>query len=326
MGLLRWLPGETLHSLVTRQHAFWGHRRVEQTAMALFGHHRKGYQHDLPGYLGELVNRTGGQLGDVMSLSLDRTLLRFYRPHLSESRERSYASAMGGGSEAHVRRRLIAASAGPKIFHPLKACLACIKEDREFFGWTYWHMDHQYPGVWICPQHAVPLQKSPSRPNRYGRIQWQCPDANCLMPTSVAYASVLELDICARFARLVCEVVDRRPIVRIGSDALYVGYLNALERHGLVTADGRVAMDLVVPEFLCHARQLRCLPELQILLNQEERVGVQVSRMLASTGGDCHPILRFVMVDWLMKSSGATSACIAETARKNLHADTDKGC
>lgn len=317
MGLLHWLPGETLHSLVTRQHAFWGHRRAEQTARALFGHDRRGYQHDLPGNLDEVVARTDGKLGDVLSVSLDRTLLRFYRPFLSESREWAYARAMGGGSEAHVRRRLIAASAGPKVFHPLKACLACIQEDRELFGWTYWHMDHQYPGVWVCPRHAVPLQKSSSRANRYDRVQWHCPEASSLLPPAIACSNAAELDSCTRFARLVGEIVDKRPIVRIEPGALHASFLLALETGGLVANDGRVAIDLVASRFLCHVQSLRCLPELQVLLNKEEWVSEQLSKMLTPTLGECHPILCLVLVDWLLKTSEATIACLAESARKN---------
>lgn len=39
-------------------------------------------------------------------------------------------------------------------------CPECVRHDRETYGETYWHMIPQLPGVTVCPEHMVPLEKS----------------------------------------------------------------------------------------------------------------------------------------------------------------------
>ncbi len=42
----------------------------------------------------------------------------------------------------------------------LRYCPVCVKEDREAFGETYWHREHQLPRVRICTNHTCFLLKS----------------------------------------------------------------------------------------------------------------------------------------------------------------------
>ena len=48
MPLLTPLPNETLFSILSRHHAFWGHSVARKTSLLLFGKERGGYHHDLP--------------------------------------------------------------------------------------------------------------------------------------------------------------------------------------------------------------------------------------------------------------------------------------
>lgn len=45
-----------------------------------------------------------------------------------------------------------------KIF--LRFCPECVKEDREKYGETYWHREHQIPRVRVCPRHRTFLENS----------------------------------------------------------------------------------------------------------------------------------------------------------------------
>lgn len=57
---LPWVPGETLFSLCSRQHKFWGYGDSGETARLLFGRRRAGTHHDIPNSLDEFAHRTGG--------------------------------------------------------------------------------------------------------------------------------------------------------------------------------------------------------------------------------------------------------------------------
>jgi len=50
--LLDWLPGETLFSIVSRHHCFWGHTLSSRTSLLVFRSDRTGRQHDFYGWLG----------------------------------------------------------------------------------------------------------------------------------------------------------------------------------------------------------------------------------------------------------------------------------
>lgn len=36
-------------------------------------------------------------------------------------------------------------------------CTACVEEDLEFWGFSYWRRRHQIPGLYHCDKHTVPL-------------------------------------------------------------------------------------------------------------------------------------------------------------------------
>ena len=42
----------------------------------------------------------------------------------------------------------------------LRYCPLCVKEDRTFYGESYWHRSHQLTGVGICPVHGCKLSNS----------------------------------------------------------------------------------------------------------------------------------------------------------------------
>ncbi|MFG6487969.1 TnsD family Tn7-like transposition protein [Roseateles sp. BYS78W] len=290
----------------------WGHRLAGQTAQLFFGHKGLGHQHDFAGGLNHLVQATGGRLGDVGSISLERTLLRYYHPFLTESREQDCVSAMGGPSVAHLKFRLGLLTSRFRAHHPLKTCLACIEEDRDQTGWVWWRMDHQYPGVWVCPRHGEYLMESSTKSNGVSRFQWVLPDPRlCCTPTLIAPRDTEVRASLARFALLVGEVVDRRPTIRLDSETLQHHYRNTLSERGLMLASGRIALTAAAGAFLQHVRPLRAVLELAALPENIDQAKAQLARLLAPLRSGTHPLRHLVMIDWLI---GASSDLFARLA------------
>ncbi|WIT14159.1 TniQ family protein [Paucibacter sediminis] len=222
LDLLQWLPGETLFSLVSRLHRLWGHRLADQTADVLFGRRRQGYQHDFPSGLHEFEQNTAGLLGDVKAIALERTLLRFYRPFLSSAKVDEAIAAMAGPSVAHLKFRLGLLTSRFRAHHPLKACAACIAEDRTTYGWAWWHLDHQYPGFWVCLTHGERLLESATKTNGVARFQWQLPELDrphAWLPWDAAPDRGAAEGL-SRLARLVVELVDQRAVPHLDGDVL----------------------------------------------------------------------------------------------------------
>lgn len=157
---LSWLPDETFFSLVSRHHQLWGHARSAQTCQLIFGGPRAGTHHDLPNSLGVFAQRTSAFLGEVDSIAKERTLLKFYAAFAPASETENAVACMSSTSVAHLKLRLGILTSRFRANHPLKACPHCMKQDLRETGWAYWHLKHQFPGVWMCTTHQQPLLQS----------------------------------------------------------------------------------------------------------------------------------------------------------------------
>lgn len=157
LPLYDWLPDESVFSLVSRLHLLWGHPLSSTTSSILFGHARSGVQHDLPTRLTEFSQRTQGQLGGDKDIAAERTLVRYYRCFLSAAERDHLVTSLCGPTIAHLKLRLGLLTSRFRANHPLKACPQCMAEDLEHHGTAYWHLRHQYPGVWVCLTHHALL-------------------------------------------------------------------------------------------------------------------------------------------------------------------------
>lgn len=173
--LLSWLPDETFFSLVSRHHQLWGHVTAAQTCQLMFGSARAGVHHDLPNSLGAFAQRTNVLLGDVDSIARERTLLNFYAAFAPPDETANAVACMSGASVAHLKLRLGILTSRFRANHPLKACPQCLEQDLRETGWAYWHLKHQFPGVWMCTAHQQPLLQSALKANGVERFQWLLP-------------------------------------------------------------------------------------------------------------------------------------------------------
>ncbi len=177
---LPWLPGETLFSLCSRHHRLWGHSSSWKSTQMLLGGRRAGAQHDFPSAIDEFVRRTDAAFGTAATIAKERTLLRYYRPFVPAHEVGDIVRTMRGPSVAHLKFRLGLLTSRFRANHPLKACETCLRTDWEEHGWVYWHLQHQFPGVWVCPWHGQPLLTSKLKSTGVERFQWHLPDASAL--------------------------------------------------------------------------------------------------------------------------------------------------
>ena len=320
--LLQWLPGETLFSLLSRQHLLSGAALASRTSERFFGRSRAGSQHDFPSHLASFVERTGGQLGDLRSVAEDRTLLSFYRAFISPLECRQAIESMAGDSVAHLKLRLGILTSRFRAHHPLKACPACMAEDWQLTGWAYWHMGHQYPGVWTCAKHSQVLLASKLKATGVQRFQWSLPRSNELCDAHLPTSSDA-LDRFDRLSQLIGALVD------IGTDepwsvpSLYLTYRNALKSRGWLTMTGSLRMKVIVPEFLEFVRPLRCVDELKGLPRTSSEAYDMLGRILRPPRSGTHPLRHLVMIDWLFGDARVfqQAICVQHPAESPLRSE-----
>jgi hypothetical protein len=304
---LAWLPGETLFSLISRHHCFWGHPLAARTCEQFFGHSRAGSQHDLPSRLSHFVARTEGCFGDVEKVAKHHTLLAYYAAFISADELANAIACVASGSVAHLKLRLGILTSRFRANHPLKACEACMDEDRADFGWAYWHGEHQYPGVWICQKHDQLLKESNLKANGVERFQWHLPSKAHFRELQIeqqdaithAHAAIQGL------SRQVTDLVTQSAHRAIEAGRLHEVYRAELVRRGWVTAGGSFRMQEMALSFLGHVKHLRVLPELEAFPTTVAEAVPQLGRLLRPPRSGTHPLRHLVLINWLFGTADA---------------------
>ena len=298
-AMLPWLERETLFSLASRHHRLWGFGSSWSTTELLFGGHRAGTYHDLPGALDEFAARTCGTFGSADKVARERTLLRFYRPFMASDDVAAVVSTMRGTSVAHLKFRLGLLTSRFRANHPLKACDSCMQDDLRDHGWVYWHLDHQYPGVWICPRHGDLLLESTLKSTGVERFLWHLPTAEALTrnwePSSPAVRSDL-----ASFTTLVVALVEHPAEDGwLAQERVQATLRRSMAERGWMTSGGSVRLAAASSDYLRHCAALREVPELASLAATEDEAKTQVGRLLRPLRSGTHPLRLLVAIHWL---------------------------
>lgn len=302
---LAWLPSETLFSLVSRHHCFWGHALSARTCELFFGHPRAGSQHDLPSRLSHFVRRTEASFGNVEKVAKEHTLLAYYAAFISADELENAVACMTGDSVAHLKLRLGILTSRFRANHPLKSCEACMQEDRAAFGWAYWHVDQQYPGVWICQKHGQQLMESDLKATGVERFQWHLPAAEHFRqwPAETRQALLDEHTALQSLSRQVIDLTAHAPDRRIDTSRLHEVYRAELVRRGWIAGAGSLRMPVIAASFLNHVKHLRAMPELEALPATEVESGIQLGRLLRPPRSGTHPLRHMVLINWLFGSA-----------------------
>ena len=297
-SLLTWLPGETLFSLVSRQNAFWGYSSAGETAYIFFGHRHAGIHHDFPSALDDFSAKTAGALGAPEEIALNRTLLSYYRPFASESLIADCTQMMRGKSVTHLKYRLGLLTSRFRANHPLKACTACMEQDRVDTGWAYWHLEHQYPGVWFCELHGEPLYESTVKSTGVNRFLWSLPDRRNL--TCDWMEKVTDCSALKKLSRMTLHLCreNRGPGWLNGAQTVPV-LREMVRQRGWLTPNGNLRSGEMAPSYLAWCQCL-CGPlELDALPRIQSEAGSQVSRLLRAWRTGTHPLRVLVAASWL---------------------------
>lgn len=312
--LLQWLPDETLFSLASRLHGLWGHAQAWQTSLLLFGARRAGYHHDFPNALDALARRTQGQLGTVDQIARQRTLLRYYAPFLSAPRAAEIINSMRGESVAHLKLRLGLLTSRFRANHPLKACAQCMRADLTEHGWAYWHLQHQYPGVWVCRRHGELLAESTVKSTGVERFLWHLP-LQATLRWPAGDTQLPETKALASLGSLIGAVIDAdAPGNRL--DVTHVEVLIRAEcaARGWATRGRNLRVDAMARSYLHYCQRLQGPSELEALPNSLEDAKTQIGRLFRSLRDGTHPLRMLLALHWLFDDIAAFRAASAAIA------------
>ncbi len=229
-----WLPDETLYSWACRECALACCSRPQWLG-------GRTAPHDLPFSLDGLGGPQLRALGGSRVASLQHTLLPYYLAFQPMERRTRLLELALRGDLARLKASLGLYATKLGAAHPLKACVACMEEDVDQHGVAYWHVAHQFPGVWMCLRHDQPLLVASEKWNGVHRLAFLLPqDAQLQNPTQVALSdgtrhALLKL---AGFTQALLEMATTSPIPLERTQAAYD---RALQGMGLAGESGRLS-------------------------------------------------------------------------------------
>lgn len=281
-------------------------------------------QHDFPSHLDELVHRTRGAFGTAQHIAKAQTLLRYFKPFLGLEQCANAVSAMRSPSVAHLKFNLGLLTSRFRAHHPLKACTQCISNDRQETGWSYWHIQHQYPGVRVCPKHGTILFESTLKSGGVSRFDWVLPSALHtavfpVTPSESAQKKWLSL------SETIISLVDTDEAPGwLAIDHLQRVLLREIRLRGWSTHTGQLRIKQIAQDFVPYAANFIGMSELSALPRSVADAEIQIGRLLRPMRTGTHPLRFLTLIDWLFPSASSFRAALADMSADHDASISDK--
>ncbi len=151
-------PDELLYSQIARYHSRSGYARYTYTSADIFNNEKLVH----PSV--EFVNRYTSDAMEWMTkettweeVVAEHTMYPAYIRFLPKQRR---VDAVNGILTCEGNWKNLMCLPLQKEERYIRYCPVCAKEDREKYGETYWHREHQIPRINVCPKHKCYLENS----------------------------------------------------------------------------------------------------------------------------------------------------------------------
>lgn len=262
---------------------------------------------------------TGGRLGSAEEIIRRHTILPYYLPFSDRISEAESIARLAGTSIGSLKYQLGILTSRFRANHPLKACPACMESDRRQWATTYWHLQHQLPGTWICLKHNELLTVSTLKSTGVSRFQW-------LLPTAAAQDAApcesYDKDALTRLATLASALWYLPVGTRLHPQFVAATYRQTLRDRGLVTGNGagRLCHTEIGAKYSDYLEPLRKVQELRALPHSPVTAAQEVRRLASTPRSGVHPLRHLALIGWLygdmnglMKELSKTGFAIAES-------------
>ncbi|MEW8143407.1 MAG: TnsD family Tn7-like transposition protein [Candidatus Thiodiazotropha endolucinida] len=322
-----WLPNETLFSWCSRYHRQTANGFAGVTRKQLFGHAKAGGAHDLPSGIDMFVARTGGHLGNAFEVIQQHTLLGFYLPFRPKERINEAVNRMCGLSSGSLKYQLGLLTSGLGAGHPLKACPICMELDESRYGVAYWHLVHQLPTVFVCPEHSSSLNFARIRRSSVGPCDWVLPRQRFPSRQSTSPKNTVDEPACrlTRLGAMSASMVSLGPSTLADAEGLGRVFRRALIQRGLASETGRIDWKGTLKAARYHFGLAIVGQEFDCLRSLLTESGI---RYLLSGRSLSHPIRYMTMIEWLFSdwSQFLNTFCESDSGHAVLERAASQRC
>ena len=300
-NLPKLLPGETLYSWSGFVHAENAVADCREMSRRLYGAPYSALLHDFPANLERLDRNLGGRLGPSRTLALRHTLLGYFLPAVSSLLAETILSRTLVGAYSDIKLKLGIPASRVGGAHPLKCCSACMEEDNDRYQRAYWHVEHQYPSVLVCPWHRRPVRFAQTMITPVHRRGWILPTLGLERDwVELPQLSDLQRDRLASLAhhslawsRLEPGSLDAHLLART--------YRRVLAQDGLVTSGGSLRLGPLVTRIRTFYDGLETLPGLASLGTIHRDWPGLAGNLARSEPRSTHPLKHLLLINLLFR-------------------------
>lgn len=151
---------ELIYSTIARYHIYSANPGHIHSIEDLFNSRTICSSLEFQGELDFLIkNLPIGSKLTLENIIYHHTLFPYYAAFIPEERALKAIKIMRRGNLSKVYNMLGVISLGHKIqsLQFFRHCPECVKEDVANYGETFWHREHQIPGVFVCSKHDLYL-------------------------------------------------------------------------------------------------------------------------------------------------------------------------
>ena len=289
-------PDELLYSACARYHYYIGNIDYKDTLEELFGK-----RSIIPNfYMGCYLDYLSNQLGCKYSaedLIWKHTIFPYYAPFLPANRKKELIDEMKyeTGGALYTKLGMVAGSICEKdgIYY----CYECAKKDRERYGETYIHREHQLQGILVCPHHRTYLQKYKIDQKDKSRLEFIRLDEKYLNKDNTTSFLRNINPILHKIAALAYKLLQSDTNA-IDKNKVLKAYKNLLAKRGLTSTNGGVKQQDLYTEFIgFYHKEILVLLE-SIIDNDDEYNWLRVvTRDLKRT---VHPVRHLLLMNFLV--------------------------
>lgn len=308
---------ETLYSWCARYHRLSGNGIATDSCIQLFGRGTPGLKHDFPTQLNVFCQRTHDALGKPEALALARTLLGYYAPFASSNAYRRALEAVTGihsGNPKHILG-LMASRVGAA--HPLKACPACAQQDIKDSGHSRWILEHQWPSVWICRKHGIPLRSLIKAYQPRDLRHWTLPEDHKAREWADTWDTrSTPIDLLLAIASISASLAGT-PLM-FEEDRLRLTYRIGAKERGWIALDGTLRLATMLKNFQHTFGRLAIIPGFSFLTDADANSGGVIGLLTRHLRGLHHPSKHATLIAFLFQSVDAFLDTYRATDRADL--------
>lgn len=290
-------PDELFYSVCGRYGERTRYSNQKLLLEELFGRPTATTVVDLPNDLNMLVSGLGKNHPSTFRNFVGKhTLFPFYRPFLPQKRVRKVLKAMKHGGDIHMTIGVMASSVRAPLY--LKHCPVCAERDRERYGEAYWHRLPQLPGIEICPDHLVWLERSGvRRSNRSMRHAFMTLEAVVEVPEPRFICKEADGDAVLLWIAEQAKLLLENSFPVLGIEELRHRYRWLLAERGLASYSGRIRAEALTEAF-SNTYDQATLNRLQCPVNADSEHN-WLLRLVRSPKGTQHPLKHLLLIRFL---------------------------